>query len=37
VFETLQSDPGGAILQALVLVALSLAAMIALRGRLTAR
>lgn len=37
VFETLQSDPGGAILQSLVLVALSLTAMIALRGRLTAR
>jgi molybdate transport system permease protein len=36
VFETLQSDPGGAILQSLLLVALSLAAMIALRGRLTA-
>ena len=37
VFETLQSAPGGAILQSLVLVVLSLAAMIALRGRLVAR
>ncbi len=37
VFRTLQTDPGGAILQSLVLVALSLAAMIALRGRLSAR
>jgi len=34
VYQTLQSDPGGAILQALLLVAISLAAMIALRGRL---
>jgi len=37
VYETLQSDPGGAILQALLLVALSLAAMIAVRGRLLSR
>ena len=37
VYETLQTDPGGAILQSLVLVALSLAAMVALRGRLSAR
>ena len=37
VFETLQSDPGGAILQALLLVGVSLAAMIALRGRLLSR
>lgn len=36
VFETLQSDPGGAILQSLLLVALSLVAIVALRGRLTA-
>ena len=36
VFETLQTDPGGAILQSLLLVALSLAAIVALRGRLTA-
>jgi molybdate transport system permease protein len=37
VFETLQSDPDGAILQALLLVALALAAIVALRGRLFAR
>jgi molybdate transport system permease protein len=37
VYETLQSDPGGAILQALLLVAVSLVAMIALRGRLLSR
>jgi molybdate transport system permease protein len=37
VFETLQSDPDGAILQALLLVILSLAAIVALRGRLFAR
>jgi molybdate transport system permease protein len=37
VYETLQSDPGGAILQALLLVAISLIAMIALRGRLLSR
>ncbi|MGH2727528.1 MAG: molybdate ABC transporter permease subunit [Actinomycetota bacterium] len=37
VFETLQSDPGGAILQSLLLVALSLVAIVALRGRLSAR
>jgi len=37
VYETLQSDPGGAILQALLLVGISLAAMIALRGRLLSR
>lgn len=37
VFETLQTDPGGAVLQALLLVVLSLAAMIALRGRLSGR
>lgn len=37
VFETLQTDPGGAILQSLLLVALSLGAMVALRGRLSAR
>jgi molybdate transport system permease protein len=37
VYQTLQSDPGGAILQALLLVALSLAAMIVLRGRLLSR
>ena len=37
VYQTLQSDPGGAILQALLLVAISLAAMIALRGRLLSR
>lgn len=36
VYETLQTDPGGAILQALVLVALALAALVALRGRLWA-
>ena len=34
VYQTLQSDPGAAILQALLLVALSLVAIIALRGRL---
>lgn len=37
VYQTLQSDPGAAILQALLLVALSLAAMIALRGKLLSR
>jgi molybdate transport system permease protein len=37
VYETLQSDPGAAILQALLLVAISLAAIIALRGRLLSR
>ena len=37
VYQTLQSDPGGAILQSLLLVAVSLAAMIALRGRLLSR
>jgi len=37
VYSTLQSDPGGAILQALLLVGLSLAAMLALRGRLLSR
>ncbi|MGH2784078.1 MAG: molybdate ABC transporter permease subunit [Actinomycetota bacterium] len=37
VYETLQTDPGGAILQSLILVALSLIAMVALRGRLSAR
>ena len=37
VFETLQTDPGGAILQALLLVAASLVAIVALRGRLFAR
>jgi molybdate transport system permease protein len=36
VFETLQTDPGGAILQSLLLVALSLVAIVALRGRLSA-
>ena len=37
VFETLQSDPGAAILQALLLVAVSLVVIVALRGRLLAR
>jgi len=37
VYQTLQSDPGAAILQALLLIAVSLVAMIALRGRLLAR
>jgi len=37
VYQTLQSDPGGAILQALLLVAISLVAMIALRRRLLSR
>lgn len=37
VFETLQTDPDGAILQALLLVVLSLVAIVALRGRLFAR
>jgi molybdate transport system permease protein len=37
VFETLQSDPGGAVLQALLLVAISLITIIALHGRLFAR
>jgi molybdate transport system permease protein len=37
VYQTLQSDPCGAILQALLLVAMSLVAMIALRGRLLSR
>lgn len=35
VFETLQTDPGGAVLVSLVLVALSVAALVALRGRLS--
>ncbi len=33
VFETLQTDPGAAILMSLLLVAVSLAALVALRGR----
>ncbi len=37
VYETLQSDPSGAILQALLLVAVSLVAMAALRGRILSR
>ena len=37
VFETLQTDPGGAILQSLLLVALSLVAIVALRGRFLSR
>ncbi len=37
VFETLQTDPGGAILQALLLVVMSLAAIVALRGHLFQR
>jgi molybdate transport system permease protein len=37
VYQTLQNDPGAAILQALALVAISLVAMIALRGRLLSR
>jgi molybdate transport system permease protein len=37
VYETLRSDPGGAILQALLLVAISLVAMISLRGRFLSR
>jgi len=37
VYETLQSDPGAAILQALLMVAVSLVAMVALRGRLLSR
>ena len=37
VYQTLQSDPGAAVLQALLLVAISLVAMIALRGRLLSR
>ena len=37
VYQTLQSDPGAAILQSLLLIAVSLAAMIALRGRLLSR
>jgi molybdate transport system permease protein len=37
VYQTLQSDPGAAILQALLLVVISLVAIIALRGRLLSR
>ena len=37
VFEAMQTDPGAAILMSLMLVALSLIALIALRGRFLAR
>lgn len=37
VYETLQTDPGGAILQALLLVAISLVVIVGLRGRLLGR
>ena len=37
VFEAMQTDPGAAILMSLMLVALSLVALVALRGRFLAR